>query len=65
MNTFPAVGCINPQATASVVVLPAPLGPSSATTEPGRHRQIHTVQHLDRAVGRGDAAQLQQRRSAG
>ena len=34
-STDPEVGGISPHATCSVVDLPAPLGPSSATTVPG------------------------------
>ncbi len=33
-RTVPAVGAICPEASLSVVVLPAPLGPSRATTDP-------------------------------
>ena len=34
----------------SVVVLPAPFEPSSATISPARHRQREAAQHLDRVV---------------
>ena len=36
-----------PLHTASVVVLPAPFGPSSATTWPGATREVDAVQHVD------------------
>ena len=52
-------GC-SPAITFSVVVLPAPFGPSSATTVPARHREVDAVQHLDALVGGADAAQLEQ-----
>ena len=52
---------IRPFATLSVVVLPAPFGPSSATTLPAGTREIDAVQHLDAAVAGTHAAQLEQR----
>ncbi len=34
-NTLPTVGATNPEIVRASVLLPAPLAPSTATTEPG------------------------------
>ena len=34
-NTLPTVGVTNPETVRASVLLPAPLAPSTATTEPG------------------------------
>ena len=62
--TSPALGACSPDATRSVVVLPAPFGPSSATTEPARHGEVDAVQHVDAVVRGANAAQLEQRFAA-
>ena len=55
-------GRIRPQATFSVVDLPAPFGPSSATHRCRRWTvEVDAVQHLDAVVRGADAAQLEQR----
>ena len=54
----PFVGSICPLATLSVVDLPAPLGPSRASTCAGGDGQVDAVQDLDLPVGGMDAAQL-------
>ena len=61
MWTHPAVAASWPLATLSVVVLPPPLGPSSATTAPRGHDEVDAVQHLDAAVGGPHAGQLEHR----
>ena len=52
-----------PEIARSVVVLPAPFAPSSATTSPSSTRERDAVQRLDRPVARLDVAQLKQRRN--
>ena len=60
-TTLPAWGAIWPLATPSVVVLPAPFGPSSAYTSPAAHGEVHAVQHVDVAVAGPDLAELEHR----
>ena len=43
----------------SVVVLPTPFGPSSATTEPAGTGEREPVQHLDAAVAGADVVELE------
>ena len=45
----------------SVVDLPAPFGPSSATTLTSGHDEVDPVQHVDAVVAGAEAAQLEQR----
>ena len=40
---LPAVGISSPSSMAMVVVLPAPLPPSSPTVRPVRHREVDIV----------------------
>ena len=58
-HVAPASGTSWPLATFRVVVLPAPLGPSSATTRAGGHGQVDAVEHLDAAVADADVPQLE------
>ncbi len=48
-----------PHIARNVVVLPAPLAPSSAVTPPSSTRKIDTVQHLRLAIGGVQASGLQ------
>ena len=45
----------SPQMARSVVVLPAPLAPSTTTTSTLVDREVDAVQHLHRPVAAGDA----------
>ena len=51
----------SPDTARNSVVLPAPLGPSSATTSPGADVQVDAVQHADLAVAGREAGDVQQR----
>ena len=46
----PPIGVCSPPTTRSIVDLPAPLGPSTATTPPAGQREVDAVQHVDSAV---------------
>ena len=50
MVTVPASGVSTPSSINSVVVLPAPFGPSSATRSPGATRHRHAVDGAHAAV---------------
>ena len=50
-----------PETARSSVVLPAPLGPSSATISPAPIAQVDAVQHADLAVAGGQPCDVQQR----
>ena len=49
-STLPASGASRPDRVSSVVVLPAPFGPSSATTSPGPDREVEVAHDGDAAV---------------
>ena len=59
-RTRPAVGRISPVIARIVVVLPAPLTPSSATTSPLAHLQVHAFEHGRLAVAGVQVAQFEQ-----
>ena len=54
-STDPAVGISTPSNIDSVVVLPAPLPPSKATVDPGRHREVDLVDREHRLEPFGQA----------
>ena len=49
-RAWPAVGWRSPSMRLMEVVLPAPLGPSIATTSPALDREVDAAQRLDGAV---------------
>ncbi len=57
----PAAGCSMPEIVRSVVVLPAPLAPSSATISPSATSRLTPLQGADRPVADLDPVELEQR----
>ena len=53
-TTSPLAGII-PDSARSVVVLPAPLAPSTTTISPASTVQVEAGEHLDRSVAGGEA----------
>ena len=51
-RTCPLLGSMMPEMVFRIVVLPAPLAPSTVTISPFGHRQAHAAERLDRAVAR-------------
>ena len=58
-RTVPAITGSSPDIARSSVVLPAPFGPSSATTSPAAIVDVDAVQHADLAVAGSQALHLQ------
>ena len=56
-GSLPRRAGVSPSTERSVVVLPAPFGPSSATTSPAADRERDVEQHLRLAVERVDAVE--------
>ena len=55
-SALPSLGSIRPHSMRSVVVLPAPSGPTSPKISPARHRQVEMVHRRQLAEALGQAA---------
>ena len=62
--TRPARGAISPEMARSRVVLPAPLGPTTATASPALTREADVPERREGAVAGGDAVQLEHQPSS-
>ena len=62
-HTEPDVSGRRPEMARIIVVLPAPLEPSSVTSSPCVHHQRNPVQRFDSAVVHDDVAHLEQHRA--
>ena len=59
----PAIGWTRPETARSVVVFPAPLAPSSATTSPGCDDEVEAAHHCGAVVSGGQAVDLEHGRA--
>ena len=56
---MPRMGCTSPAMVRSVVVLPAPFGPSRATNSPSSTLQVDAPQDLEEVVSRFEVGELE------